>query len=184
MSSISSIGSSAGQWAQVSSSQRPPGGGPDPAKMFARVDTDGSGGVNETELQAMLDKVNERVAAMGGSAVDAKEAFSSFDTDGDGSLNADELDAGMKGLMSAQGMGGPQGAGGPPPMGPPPGAKPSDDDSEDEESTLDQLLSAIDSDQDGALSADEIASFKKIAEALAKVYDASSQESSSLCVAA
>ena len=105
------------------------------AKMFAKVDTDGNGSVNQAELSTLLDKVSEKTGASFG---DAAKVFTSMDTNGDGSLSSDELSTGMKGLMQSQastvdfaharksgggdpdGDGdGPHGSGGPPP-GPPP----------------------------------------------------------------
>lgn len=93
-------------------------------RMFAKADADGSGGVDEAELQQMLSKVSERTGQDVGQASDL---MTKWDSDGDGGLSSDELDTGMKSLMPqpsstmefAQMRGGPSMGGMPPP--PPPG---------------------------------------------------------------
>jgi Ca2+-binding EF-hand superfamily protein len=67
-------------------------------RMFATVDTDGSGGVDATELQKVLDKVSERSGKDVGKASDL---MTQWDSDGNGNLSSDELDTGMKSLMPA-----------------------------------------------------------------------------------
>jgi hypothetical protein len=66
--------------------------------MFAKVDSDGSGSVDKTELQTMLDKIAEKSGTSLGSADDM---MTKMDSNGDGSLSKDELEAGMKSLMPA-----------------------------------------------------------------------------------
>ena len=58
------------------------------AKMFARVDTDGNGGVDQAELTTLLDKVSQKTGA---SFDDASKVFTTMDTNSDGSLSSDEL---------------------------------------------------------------------------------------------
>jgi len=99
------------------------------AKMFAKVDSDASGSVNQAELTTLLDKVSQKTGASFG---DAAKVFASMDANGDGSLSSDELDTGMKSLMQSQAStvdfaqarksGGGDGDG--PPQGPPPGPPP------------------------------------------------------------
>jgi hypothetical protein len=55
-------------------------------KIFQRVDSDGSGGIEHTELETMLERIGEK----GGPTLDAEEVFSQFDADRNGSLNQDE----------------------------------------------------------------------------------------------
>jgi Ca2+-binding EF-hand superfamily protein len=64
--------------------------------MFAKVDSDGSGSVDSTELQSMLDHVAQK---SGQTAGDATQMLSQMDGNGDGSLSQDELGQGMKDLM-------------------------------------------------------------------------------------
>ncbi len=64
------------------------------ARMFAKVDSDGSGGVDATELATMLEK-----GPLSGQAADSAELLKQMDSDGDGSLSSDELSRGMRDLM-------------------------------------------------------------------------------------
>ena len=61
------------------------------ARMFAKVDSDGSGGVDATELASML--------AHTGQSGDSAELLKKMDADSDGSLSSDELSQGMRDLM-------------------------------------------------------------------------------------
>lgn len=61
------------------------------ARMFAKVDSDGSGGVDATELASMLEHT--------GQSGDSAELLKKMDGDGDGSLSSDELSQGMRDLM-------------------------------------------------------------------------------------
>ncbi len=164
MSTISGIGASA--WSTMSSTRsaaaRPPGG-MDPSKMkeelFAKVDADGSGKVDKTELQGMLDATVNK----SGGTTRAEDVFARADGDGDGNLSADELDAGMKSLMPppantlefAQSRGGAEGPKGPPP-GPPPSAS---------EASSTGELDPLDTNEDGTVSEQERAA-GELAEAM------------------
>ncbi len=92
MSTISAVGSASSAWADFSSSRA----SAMKDKMFSKVDSDGNGKVDKTELQGLLDKVTEM---SGNSLGTAEDLFSKMDSNGDGSLSKDELDAGMKSLM-------------------------------------------------------------------------------------
>ncbi|MDR7332296.1 XopAW family type III secretion system calcium-binding effector [Roseateles asaccharophilus] len=61
------------------------------ARMFAKVDSDGSGGVDATELATMLEHT--------GQSGDSAELLKQMDGNGDGSLSSDELSQGMRELM-------------------------------------------------------------------------------------
>ncbi len=131
-------------------------------RMFAKVDSDGSGSVDQAELTTMLGKVSQKT---GSSFDDAAKVFTSMDANSDGSLSSNELDSGMKSLMQAQSStvdfaqarksgsnpdgesGGPHGAGGPPP-GPPPTGAAGNSSSASSSTTYDPL----DTDQDGTVS--------------------------------
>lgn len=178
MSSISSIGGGYGAWSAASSTRssvqgaRPPGGA-DPARMFSKTDSDGSGGVDASELQSMFSDMAARFGSQGtsGTTPDAQQMLTQFDADGDGSLSQDELGQGMQSLSpptstmdfaqksqsaqgAQQGQGGPGGAGGPPPGGPPPAGAASS--STSDSTTLDPL----DTNEDGTVSAEEAAAGK------------------------
>ena len=128
MSTISGVsGSGSNAWAALNTQRTN-----HQARMFAKVDADGSGNVDQAELTTMLDHVSQKTGA---SFDDAAKVFTSMDANSDGSLSSDELDSGMKSLMQAQSStvdfaqarksggspdgegGGPRGAGGPPPAG-------------------------------------------------------------------
>lgn len=132
MSSISGVSGSSNAWAAVSAQRAQ-----HQAKMFAKVDTDSSGGVDQTELSSMLSDVASKTGASLG---DSQELFTKMDSNADGSLSSDELDKGMKDLMpppstmdfaQSRGMGGSNGS-------------------------QDDLFSKVDTDSDGAVSQDEL----------------------------
>ncbi len=159
MSTIATVGSSSSAWSGLSASRA----GPTKEKMFAKVDSDGSGGVDSSELQAMLDKMSERT---GQSLGMADELLAKMDANADGSLDADELDSGMKSLMPPPSStlqfagqrsgseGGPQGGHGGPPPGPPP-AQLSNAESSPSSSTSTSSTDPLDLNGDGTVSAQE-----------------------------
>ena len=120
MSTISGVSGSGNAWANASTQRSN-----HQAKMFAKVDTNGDGGVDQAELGTMLDKISQKT---GTSLGDTAKVFASMDSDGNGSLSATELGEGMKSIMPSPpstmafaqahqggphgGGGGPQGAGG------------------------------------------------------------------------
>jgi Ca2+-binding EF-hand superfamily protein len=100
MSSIGSIG--------ASGMQRP-----DPMGMFKKTDSDGSGGISQTELKSLSDSIKEKT----GNTLDASsEAFAGYDSDGNGSLSGEEL----KTVLDNSGFGPSQGMQGMAPPPPPP----------------------------------------------------------------
>jgi Ca2+-binding EF-hand superfamily protein len=121
---ITSATSGASAWA--ARTPGPPDGAQRAQARFAKVDTDGSGGVDATELQTVLDKLSEKTGTDLGKAADRLAAM---DSDGNGSLSSSELDAGIKSLLpqpsstmafAQQRMGSGGGPGGPGGMPPPP----------------------------------------------------------------
>jgi Ca2+-binding EF-hand superfamily protein len=133
MSTISGVSGSSNAWAALNTQRSQ-----HQAKMFAKVDTDSSGGVDQTELGTMLSNISEKTGASLG---DAKELFTKMDSNSDGSLSSDELDTGMKALMppppstmefaQSRGMGGSEGS-------------------------QDDLFAKVDTDGDGSVSKDEL----------------------------
>ena len=85
MTTISSV-SSAWSSATVQRASRP---GPSPERLLSKIDTDGSGGVSDTELQGLLDDVAKKTGVS--SLTSAADLVKQYDANGDGSLNADEL---------------------------------------------------------------------------------------------
>ncbi|NVO05696.1 MAG: EF-hand domain-containing protein [Rhodoferax sp.] len=118
MSSISSASRSSNVWAALNTQRNQQ----HQSRMFAKVDTDGSGSVDQTELSSMLSDIS---AKTGTSLGDSKELFTKMDSNGDGSLSSDELAKGMKDLLpppstldfaqASQATGEAQGPKGPPP---------------------------------------------------------------------
>jgi Ca2+-binding EF-hand superfamily protein len=133
MSTISGVSGSSNAWAAVSAQRAQ-----HQAKMFAKVDTDSSGSVDQTELSSMLSDIASKT---GTSLGDSKELFTKMDSNSDGSLSSDELDKGMKDLMppppstmdfaQSRGMGGSNGS-------------------------QDDLFAKVDTDGDGSVSKDEL----------------------------
>lgn len=133
MSTISGVSGASNAWAALNTQRSQ-----HQAKMFAKVDADGSGSVDQTELGSMLSKISEKTGASVG---DAKELFTQMDSNSDGSLSSDELDAGMQALMppppstmefaQSRGMGGSGGS-------------------------QDDLFAKVDTDGDGSVSKDEL----------------------------
>jgi len=157
ISGLNGAGSASASWAAS--------GGTDRAaamqqRMFAKVDSNGDGQVDGAELQKLLEKMSQRTGQDMGKAADVMK---SMDSNGDGSLSADELQQGMKSLMSTVDLAkGRDGA-----MGPPPGPPPDDGDGDHDaaqgggqvSSLLHQIASAMDTNGDGTVSADEMKSF-------------------------
>lgn len=92
MSSISGISSASSAWSDMSAMRSQM-----QARMFAKADADGSGGVDQTELQGVLDAVAEKTGVAGSTST--ADQFAKMDGDGDGSLSSDELAQSMQGLM-------------------------------------------------------------------------------------
>lgn len=173
---ISSIGSSsyyAGQLSTMrnraaSEAAETTGGKEKPtlAQLFTKLDADGSGSLESTEVQSLTEKISEAT----GISVDLAEFFSTYDADSDGALSQDEA-------VTALEANRPQGP--PPPMGKMEGPESDMVSSADvngdgvisaEEAeglvsiinqangstlTAEDLLSSYDSDDDGTFSTDE-----------------------------
>ncbi len=91
MTAISGVSNSSSAWAAMAAQRSA-----NQAKAFAKVDTDGSGSVDGTELQNMLDDVASKTGATAGNAQDV---LSKYDANGDGSLSADELGSALKSIL-------------------------------------------------------------------------------------
>lgn len=157
-------------------------------RMFARVDADGSGGIDKTELADMLAKIQKHGGTgTTGSTLSADDALEKLDANADGSLDADEME-GLRDLMPppsstmafAQGRTG--GAGGPRPPPPPDEGSETEDDAVGElTDMIKSLTQAIDGDGDSRLGDDEVASFaqKLVAQALARYGETASSTATS-----
>lgn len=134
MSTISGVSSTGDAWANMKAQRSQM-----QAKMFAKVDTDSSGGVDKTELQSLLDDVAKKTGVTNSSNTDA--LFSKMDANSDGSLSTDELGKGMKDIM------------------PPPSTMDfaqSRSDTSTGSSGQDDLFAKVDADGNGSVSKDEL----------------------------
>ncbi|MDY0267812.1 hypothetical protein [Trichloromonas sp.] len=102
---------------------------PDPKEFFNKVDSNADGGVDQTELSGLLEKMAEK----SGTTIDAEEALTTFDANSDGVLDQQEL----KSLMEESGFRPP-----PPPVGQAMGAY--------------EMFSAVDSSGDSSIDETEL----------------------------
>jgi Ca2+-binding EF-hand superfamily protein len=110
-----------------------PRSGPNPAEMFNKIDSDGSGGISQSELKTFAEGISSRT----GNGIDTTNAISTYDTDGNGELSSDELRSFMEATMGPRrGMMGMQGGHGP-----------------------ENLFNALDSDGSGGISQSELDAF-------------------------
>lgn len=68
---------------------------PNPDEIFKKLDSDGSGGLNQSELDVMA----KNISSMTGQTIDTKNAISTYDVNGDGQLDKTEMDTMMKATM-------------------------------------------------------------------------------------
>lgn len=162
MSAISGLGGGASQAAWAETRAGSSGQNRRAQEMFARADVDGSGSVDASELQTVLDKFSERSGRSLGSA---ESQFSTLDRDGDGGLSSSELDSGLRSLLPPPsstlefaarqqqgGPGGPGAGGGRPPPPPPSGEGEGGTEASQSLSAADQ---ALDANGDGVVSMQE-----------------------------
>lgn len=143
MSTISGVSGSGDAWANMKAQRSQM-----QAKMFAKVDTDSSGGVDKTELQSLLADVAKKTGVTNSSSSD--ELFSKMDSNSDGSLSSDELGQGMQSIMP-----------------PPPSTMDFAQSRSDSTSSGDDLFTKVDTDGDGSVSKAELQSLMKMMDKLA-----------------
>lgn len=107
---------------------------PNLGELFTKLDADGSGGLDSTEVQSLTEKISEAT----GVSVDLSEFLATYDADSDGTLSEDET-------VSALEANRPQGPPPPPPGGM--GGMRGPDESE--------MVSSADTNGDGVISAEE-----------------------------
>lgn len=112
------------------------------------MDTDGNGTVDSTEFSAAAQKL----ASASDSSSSATDIFSMLDTNSDGAMSTEELVSSMKEMRPPE-----------PPLGeitggtPPPPPPPSEESLESSESSnANEVFSALDTNQDGSISPDEL----------------------------
>ena len=119
---------------------------PDPSEMFDKIDTDGSGGISQSELDAFVQDLSDKT----GKSIDATNAVSTYDTDKNGELSQDEF----KSFMDASGIAPP-----PPPHGGPGMMNGVGAGGESSGTDADSVISAYDINGDGVLSSDELQAY-------------------------
>jgi len=127
------------------------------------MDTDGNGTVDSAEFsaaaQALASNSDSSSSSSSSSSTSATDIFNKLDSNEDGGLSTDEFMAALKNSKPQKGQGEDGGMPPPPPGGMPP--PPSDSSSSSTESTesesIDKIFSALDTNQDGSISADELA---------------------------
>jgi Ca2+-binding EF-hand superfamily protein len=120
--------------------------GPSPEEKFNEADSDGSGGLSQTELDALVSGISEAT----GTSIDTTDAVSAYDSDGDGELSMDEVQS----FLDASGV--------KPPVPPEMSAAVTGNDSSPDDlfsSLTDSAISTYDTDGDGNLSNTELKSF-------------------------
>ncbi len=119
------------------------------AKLFSKVDKDGSGTISKDEFTSFQADMAARTGdATGTSATSAEDLFTEADTDADGVLSQDEFSAFGEKMRAQIG-----GMGGAPPMGPPPGS------AETSDSSSSSSTDPADSNGDGTVSAQELLTY-------------------------
>lgn len=121
--------SATGETEQTSTKEKPSLG-----KLFTKLDADGSGGLDSTEVQSLTEKIGEAT----GVSVDLSEFLATYDADSDGTLSEDETASALEANR-------PQGPPPPPPGGM--GGMRGPDESE--------MVSSADANGDGVISAEE-----------------------------
>lgn len=117
--------------------------------LFSKIDTDGSGGVSNDELQALFDKMASDSGVSNSSDTSASDLFGKLDSNGDGSLTQAEFEAGRP--QGRQGSEGKHGAGGMPPP-PPPGGGTAGAGASSSSSSASTTYDPLDTNQDGTVS--------------------------------
>jgi len=94
---INGMSGSCGSFAQMQGMRQRKG----PAEQFAQLDADKNGGLDQTELQSMTDKMSE----MTGQSIDVKEVTETYDANNDGLLGQDGMQTMMMELHGTKGGG-------------------------------------------------------------------------------
>jgi hypothetical protein len=94
MSSVAMGGCQSAQWTSMRAA--PADASQKMQKLFVKLDVNGDGGIDGSELKSFVDAVAEK---SGTQAADASELMTSLDADGNGSVSSTELSEGGKALF-------------------------------------------------------------------------------------
>lgn len=126
-------------------------------KLLSSMDTDNSGSIDKAEFsaaaQALASNSNSTDTNSTSTTASATDIFNKLDTNGDGSMSTDEF---MTALKNSKPPEPPQGKDGGMPPPPPGGMPPSESSSASSESTASKTFAALDTNEDGTVSIDEI----------------------------
>lgn len=131
-------------------------------ELLSSMDTDNSGSIDSAEFSAAAQALasnSSSSSSTSSSSTDSSssttDTFNTLDTNSDGSLSTDEL---MAALENSKPQGKEGGMPPPPPDGAPPPPPPSDSSSASSStSSSSDIFSALDTNQDGSISSDELA---------------------------
>ncbi|WP_345991840.1 EF-hand domain-containing protein [Sulfurimonas sp. HSL-1716] len=128
-------------------------------ELLTSMDSDNSSSIDKTEFsaaaQALASNSNSSTSSTSSDTSSASDVFDTLDTNSDGTLSTDELMAALKNMKPPKP---PQGQDGDMPPPPPGGMPPPNDSSSASSDTsgIDKLFSALDTNQDGSISSDEL----------------------------
>lgn len=123
-------------------------------ELLSSLDTDKSGSIDKAEFSAAAQALASSSSSSttdSSSATDVTDIFSTLDTDSNGSMSTEELVASLKNMKPPEGKGDM-----PPPHGGMPPPSSSDSSSTSESSSSSDIIDAMDTNQDGTVSIDEL----------------------------
>ena len=120
-------------------------------ELLSSMDSDGSGSIDKAEFSTAA----QSMASGSSSSSSVSDIFSKLDADSDGSMSSQELMSALESMKPQQESQGKVEGGMPPP--PPQGGMPppSEETSSSEDSTSSDIFAALDTNEDGVISADE-----------------------------
>lgn len=113
-------------------------------ELLASMDSDGNGTIDKAEFSAAA----QSMASQSDDTSELDDIFASLDTDSDGSMSSEELISALKNMKPHEGMP-------PPPPGGMPPPPPSDEGTSSQESESSEVFAALDTNEDGVISAEE-----------------------------
>ncbi len=120
-------------------------------ELLRKLDTDKSGSIDKAEFSAAAQALASSSSSSTTNSSSATDIFSTLDTDSNGSMSTEELVASLKNMKPPEGKGDM-----PPPPGAMPPPPPSDSSSTSESSSSSDIIDAMDTNQDGTVSIDEL----------------------------